>query len=116
MSFRDGDRGRYGQNYRQNYRGRLQDNYRNDCRRGNYREMQNYKVSRITEVDIETVIEMTTEILTEATIKMTIEMTILKEVEVGLWKDIIHIMSEGMTEAVVGQDPDQVLVQEPVQR
>ena len=42
-------RGRYGQNcgqnYRQNYRGKLQytDNYRNDLRRGNFREMQNYR-------------------------------------------------------------------------
>ena len=32
----------YGQNYRQNYRGRPQDSYKNDFRRRNYRETQNY--------------------------------------------------------------------------
>ena len=34
---------KYGQNYRLNYRGRRQDNYRNDFRRGNYGETQNYR-------------------------------------------------------------------------
>ena len=66
------------------------------------------EVSRITEVDVGTIIE--------TMIEMTIEMTILEEVEVSLGKDEIHILSEGMTEVVVNQNQDQGLVQESVQR
>ena len=54
---------------------------------------------RIIEVDVETIIETIT------------EMIILEEAEVGLEKDNIQVMLEGMTEAVVDQDQ----VQEPVQ-
>ena len=100
MSFRDRCRGRYeqnyGQNYRQNYRGRREDNYKNYFRRGNIRETQNYRGQNYRSGHRDNY-RMTTEILTETTIEMTIEMTILEEVEVGLGKENIHVMSEGVT-------------------
>ena len=79
-------------------------------------------IDRITEEDCKAVIEMTLgeEILgrhktIEVRItKVDVETTILEEVEVGLGKDKTQVMSEGMTEAVVDQDQDQGLVQEPV--
>ena len=51
---------------------------------------------RIIEVDIEITIEMPT----ETTIERPIEMTIMEEVEVGQGKDNIHIILEGIIEAV----------------
>ena len=85
-------RGQYGHNYR----GRPQyvNTYRNDFRRNNFKEKQNYGVQSLEE-DIEIIIEMTT----------------LEEVEVGLGKDNFQVILEGMTEGVaVGQDQVQELV------
>ena len=83
--------------YGQNYRGGLEyvDNYGNDFKRGNFREMQNYRGQHHIEVDRET----------------TIQMTILKEVDIGPGKDSIQVILEGMFKAVV---VDQDQVQEPV--
>ena len=58
---------------------------------------------------------MITETNMETTIEMTIEMTILEKVEVGLEKDDPKVMSEGKIEAVVDQNQNQGLIQEPVQ-
>ena len=82
--------------YGQNYRGRLHyvNNYRNDFRRENFRGMQNYR-SQILEVDIEVSIETKT----------------LEEIEVGLGKDNIQVILEGMIKSVV---VDQGQVSEPV--
>ena len=59
---------------------------------------------RIIEVDAQTKIKRITEIFTETIIETTIEMTIWGEEGVGLGKDNLHIIIEGMTEAVVDQD------------
>ena len=60
-------------------------------------------VVRVIEVDVETIAETTIEIITET--------TIVEEVEVGLEKNCIWVILEGMIKAVA--DLDQV--QEPVQ-
>ena len=78
--------------YGQNYRGSLQyvDNYRKDLREETLGKCKIMEVS-IKEVDIEAIIET----------------TILEEVKVGLGKESIQIILEGMIEAVV-VDQDQV--------
>ena len=43
----------------------------------------------------------------ETTIKIIIEMTIMEEVEVGLGKDNMQVILEGMIKAVVDQDEGQ---------
>ena len=58
------------------------------------------EVSRIMEVNVETILEFTTEI----TMIMTIEMIILEEVEVGPGKDNHQVIIGGMIEAAVDQD------------
>ena len=88
----------YGQNYRG--RPRYGQNYRNDFRRGNFRgsakakQNQNFEEDRIVEVDIEE----------------TIGMKIMKEVEDGLEKGHIQVISEGMTGVIAtvyqGQDQE----------
>ena len=90
---------RGGGQYRQNYRGgpHYVNNDWNDFRRDNFRECKITEV-KILEVDIEGIIEMTT----------------LEEVEVGLGKDYIQVILEGMTEIVVvgqGQDQEPVLIE-----
>ena len=76
------------------------------------------QVSRTIEVDIgaiiETIIETITETVTEIITETIMEMTI-EEVEVGLKKDDPQVMSEGKIEAVVDQNQDQGLIQEPMQ-
>ena len=82
MSYRG--RAQYGQNYR----ARLQydQNYRSNFWRGNFRGIG----VRILEVDIKVILGITT----------------LKEVEIDLEKDSVHIILEELNKAVVG--PDQV--------
>ena len=73
-------------------------------------------VGTVTETIMETCIDTNTETITQIITETTIEMApILEEVEVGLEKDNPQVLSEGMTEAVVDQNQDQGLVQEPVQ-
>ena len=81
--------------YGQNYRGRLQyvDNYRNDFRRGNFKEIQNYGGQHY-----------------KSGHRNNYRNNILEEVEVGPGKDSTQVTLEGMIKAVVDQDQ----AQEPV--
>ena len=84
------ERIQYGQNNRD--RSRYNQNYRGDFWRGNFRG--NCDQIRIIEVEIEEIIEM----------------IIMKEVEVGLGRDSVLLILEGMIEVIVGLDQLQELV------
>ena len=75
--------------YTQNYRRRLQydHNYRSNFGRGNFRGMQNYRGQNFT-----------------GGYRGNYRNEDLKEVEVGLEKDHIQVILEGMIKAVVHQD------------
>ena len=86
---------------RQNYRGRLQysDNYRNDIRKGNFREMQNYRGQNYRSGCRDNY-----RVNYRDNYRDNYRNDNLEEVGVGLGKDGSQVTLEGMIEAVADQD------------